>query len=139
MMNGRVPCEPLENAPFALAAVARPVHPALLQAAAAQDLDVFLAQRRHALGDPLDRLLERHDRLGRGQRRLDVVDAELLHPQRPLAQPPVAVPGGQVLAEDRDQVVEHLHRDEVRLQRAVQRRGVAPHPRVEDVLLDGGR
>ncbi len=122
---------------LALAAVARPIHPALFQAAAAQDIDVLRAQRRHARRDPLDGLRERHGRLGRGQRRLDVVDAQRIQPQRPFAQPPVTVPGGQVRAEGRDEVVEHLHRDVVRLQRAVQRGGVAAHPRGEDVLFNG--
>jgi len=104
-----------------LAAVARPIHPPLFETAAAQNPHVLLAQRRHALCNPLDRLLERHDRLGRGQRRLDVVRVKLGVAQRALAQPPVTMPRRQMTLEGRDEVMEDLDRYEVRLQRRVQR------------------
>ena len=48
---------------LALAFVAGLVHPALLEAAVAQDVDILLAQGCHAVADPLHRLLEGHDRL----------------------------------------------------------------------------
>ena len=96
-MKGRVPIRAAGEGAFALAPVAGPVHPALFQAAAAQDAHVFLAQRRHALADPVHGLVEGHDRLGVRQRGLDVVDVQALQPERLPAQPPVAVPGGQVV------------------------------------------
>ena len=73
-----------------------------------------------------------------GERSLDIVDVEGIVAQQLLAQAPVALPGGQVLLEDLDQVVEDLHRDVVRRQRGVQRGVIAARAGVEHILLDGG-
>ena len=73
-----------------------------------------------------------------GERGFDIVDVERIVAQQLLAQAPVAVPGGQVLLEDLDQVVENFHRDIVGSQRGVQGGGIAARPGVEHILLDGG-
>ena len=123
---------------LALALVARPVHPTLFQAATPQDADVVVAQRGHALADPVDGLLEGHHRLVLGDGSLDVVDVQLVVAQQAPAQAPVAVPGRQVLLEDLDQVVEDLDRDVVGRQRGVQGGLVAAHPGIVDILLERG-
>ena len=93
------------------------VDPALLQAAAAQDTDIFLAERRQPGADPIHGLREGDARLVAGERRPDVVGLQRLHPERSAPDGPVAVPGGQIFLEGVDEIVEHLDRQVVLEQR----------------------
>ncbi len=124
---------------LALAPVARPIDPAALQAALAQFVDVLLPQRGHALADPVDGLPVGDVGLLLRQRRLDVVDVELVVAQGLAADAPVAVPGGQVRLEDLDQVVEDLGGHVVGEERGLQRRVVPARAGVEDVTLEAPR
>ena len=105
---------------FAFTLIAGIVYPAIFQAAAAQDAHILLAHGCHAFGDPLHCLVKGYHRFLGGEGCLDIVNVEFLVTQKLPAQAPIAVPGGQVLLEDLDQVVEDLDRDVIGSQGGMQ-------------------
>ena len=104
----------------ALAFVGVDVDPALFGRATSQDLDVFLAERSHAFGDPADRLLVWNRERRRPHLGARVVGLEHLETERVAADPPVAVPRSDVVAERAHHIVKNLSGDVAGLERRLQ-------------------
>ena len=121
-----------------LAFVGINVHPALAGRPLLEDGDIFLAQRPHPFGNPVDgRLIFNFWRVG-NERRFDVVLMQLVVAQCLPPHAPVAVPGGQIAPEGLDKVVEDFHGNEAGVEGGFQGGFVASRPHYENVLLDPG-
>ncbi len=114
------------------------IHPPLLKASAPHHLHILFTQWRHCGTDPVHRLFVGNLPRIRRQRRPYVVGPQMVHPQRLALNLPVPMPGGQIGAEHRDEVVEHLGSDGVLEEGCLEGRGVPPGPHLEDILFDGG-
>ena len=127
---------PARESAHPLALVGIDVDPAVLECAFAHDRDVFLAEWRHALRDPVHRFFVGHPKGAGAELRAQVVRLQHLEAQHPPADAPVAVPRADVLAEGLDDVVEHVDRNEPRLERGLERGRVPARPREEHVAFD---
>ncbi len=124
---------------LALFNIRRPIHPALLQAAAPQCRHVLRTQGLQGVADPIHRLAIRD--LWRVLRdgRLDIERRDLLQPQQFRFHFPVAMPDRQVGFEDLDQIVKNLRGQVIWRQPHFQYRVVAAHLTQELLLFDIGQ
>ena len=108
----------------ALALVLVYIDPAIVKALF-QDPAVVLSQRCQGIENRLLGLLKGNVPVGfRHQRRVNVIEMELVHPQQLLAQPDIAVHGGQLLVNGFNEIFVHGHRHIASVQGSFQGRAI---------------
>ena len=115
------------------------IDPSLPENAAAHGAHILVAQRFHPFADPLSCLLERDLRFFPGQRRLDIVDVQLLQAHCLPPETPVTVPERKIAAEGVHRIVEDGSGNVIRRQGRFQGGAVVAGVGLKHVLLDAGR